>query len=123
MSQKSSLSLTLGVLRGVPLMAIGGGYFWWGGVPSIETADLNGATSFHLIALLFIFGGIVVTFYSAMKAIAPRRSNESAPLDEEPGFDPDAAIARYLAQRHASRRDVAVPPAARKVFGRKAPGS
>jgi len=119
------LGFTGSMLAGLFGLAMGGFYLWmmngwaqlgeWGpGTPTMIGVGL--------FAALFLFGGIR-RIYSGFKLVAPPPRTERAVVSDEGAagsdFDPDAALARYMAQRSAPAPSPATPAARLGGFGRR----
>lgn len=119
-------------VRGLYLMGLGGfwlglAYFW----SDLGEFGPGKPTIVFLIALggLFFFSGIVIfvrgLLFTAQRAPLPAEAtgwrDDGERVASDTGFDPDAAIARYLERRPEAPAPVeAVPDAPqRPTFGRK----
>ncbi|MFL5337839.1 MAG: hypothetical protein ACJ8H8_32900 [Geminicoccaceae bacterium] len=118
-------------VRGLYLMGLGSFWmfmtFYLSGMgrtaPSTTTFVLGGFGALLFgVGLIFVFRGVLLTTQRA-----PVRENSGGWRDtgekseSDSGFDPDAAIARYLERRPETPAPVLQPPAAppRPAFGRK----
>ena len=119
------LGFTGSLLLGLFGLAIGGIYLWmmngWGqlGEWGPGTPTMIGV---GVLAALFVLGGIRRIAYG-IKMVAPPPRAERAAVSEaaEAGsdFDPDAALARYMANRSNPEPSPSAPPARPGGFGRR----
>ena len=123
--QEPSVALLLGLVRAVPAIVLAGVFTWMaffirgnGGRPM----DWGGPA---FVAFLCGVGAVTIVVRAMLKSSsATKAKSKSDPaVDEEPAFDADAAIKRYLDRRGAEPipAEAATPERAapRPVFGRK----
>jgi hypothetical protein len=122
-SRPFAVTLLIGSLRFIPVVAAGAFFIYWG--LGVQKYDERGVDSFSLIAwgAMLLFGGLFGLMFYVMKRRAPARADERLTEADDVTFDVDAAMERYLAERGPGSTDA--PPAnvinpPRPVFGRKA---
>ncbi len=114
------------ILSLLPLLYIGGLLFYFTGFNGWREGPMAtglGPTVLGLGAVGLIFC-IPLVVRLLKLVITPRGPNPGKrdALPEEPAFDPDAALARYLARKAAGQGSAEIPHAEdtpRPVFGRK----
>ena len=109
----------------IPVFYCGGLLLYFAGVRNAFGGWLDGAlkptmVGLGVIGLLFLIP-LVLRIRRLVAPTAPPRSGGGrageAPRDERSDFDPEAAIARYLARQSSGARD-SLPPAPRAGGGR-----
>jgi hypothetical protein len=120
----------------VPILYCGGLLLYFNRVRTASAGLLDGALGPTMLGLgglglLFLLVFVLRLRRLVAPPAAPRSGGggrpDEAPQDERSDFDPDAAIARYLAQRPAGARDAASPhaphegggPVRQAAFGRR----
>ncbi|WHU02785.1 MULTISPECIES: hypothetical protein [unclassified Sphingomonas] len=114
------------ILSLLPLVYIGGLLFYFTGFSGWSEGPLAsglGPTVLGLGAIGLLFC-IPLVIRLLKLTITPRGPNPGKGIDlpEEPAFDADAALARYLARKAAGQGSAEIPhaeDAPRPVFGRK----
>ena len=114
---------------GLFLMAVGGGwlamaYYLSGFSPMGTNPTVLGLSILGAVVVLFgLFGVIRGVASLARPAALPKGSagwrDDGERSASDSGFDPDAALARYLKNRPADEPESAPEPPARPAFGRK----
>ena len=119
------LAILVALLRASPLLLWGGGMLWWGMKVTPGPVDARHAIdaySFHIFGALLLCVALVGVAIIVMRSQAPRKREDRIVESEELVFDPDAAIANYLASRpqagSVESAQAAVRPP-RPVFGRR----
>jgi len=118
-----ALAFVKGLLGSSLLFAWGGALIWWAGEPIPGDPELE-MQRFSLIAtgMVLIALGVIGMLYSILKSRAPTRQKDRPTEAAEMVFDPDAAMARYLAQRQPDAAAGAPENSelpVRPVFGRR----
>ena len=134
-TQASSLAIFGFVLGGLILRAASKGFEAMGdGAPMIEGGVSTDRLMFHLFALVLLIAAAACwlraayLFFRKLYKSGPAKDPELERVFADQGadareaeFDPDAALARYLARKADSEPAMPVDlPAARATFGRKA---
>ncbi len=119
------MSLIYRLVVGLFVLAWAGGLIWYGWdlLSTSEPHFQNGGFTLVACGMLLLVPTVVGLVYSLLKSRAPAKRSERPTEPAEVTFDPDAAIARYLALKKTQgatfaevQREAA---SARPVFGRR----
>ncbi len=123
------ISFLIASLKSSLILIWGGGFLWYGmslGEFQNDGSNIVDHYSFHIMGAIFIILGLCGFAYNLLKLRAPTKASDKLTEAGEVTFDPDAAIANYLASKKAGGTDLNIDAESivtRPVFGRKSSNS